>query len=186
MTSLDDLALLRDYARHRTPAAFAELVRRHTRMVYCTARRVTGSPDLAEDVAQDAFLRLAQRAASIRGSVAAWLHATALNRTLELVRAERARRRRETATAAAAPSAGGADEAAALIALVDDALEALPEELRVRPRGRRWHSPCSLKTSMWPVRSFVLWMTTSLFRTCRAWACVASPFSIRKATASPS
>ena len=41
-------------------AAFAELVRRYADMVYATARRVTGSGAIAEDVAQDCFLRLAQ------------------------------------------------------------------------------------------------------------------------------
>src|SRR6188474_374355 len=98
---VDDAALLRTYAARGDAAAFAELVRRYADLVYATARRVTGSSAAAEDVAQDCFLALAMHSAKIRGSVAAWLHRTTLNRSLELLRSERARKQREIAAAEA-------------------------------------------------------------------------------------
>jgi len=128
--STDDLSLLRQYADGKNAGAFAELVRRHARMVFATAHRVAGKPDVAEDVAQDCFLRMAQKAQSIGGSVAAWLHTTALNRSLEILRSERSRKRREAQAATDKPQSH-AGEAAELIAMVDAALAALPEELRV-------------------------------------------------------
>jgi len=137
----DDAVLLRTYAARGDAAAFAELVRRYADLVYATARRVTGSSAAAEDVAQDCFLSLAMHSAKIRGSVAAWLHRTTLNRSLEILRSERARKQRETAVAAATAAAatggaatgdaGTASDSAQLIAHVDEAIASLPEELRV-------------------------------------------------------
>src|SRR5207302_245228 len=109
----DDAMLLRLYASQGDAAAFAELVRRYADMVYGTARRVTGSAAAAEDVAQDCFLRLAQCSAAISGSLAAWLHRTSLNRSLEIIRSERARKARE---AAAAVPASDHDDSRELIA----------------------------------------------------------------------
>ena len=126
----DDSALLHSYASQGDAGAFAELVRRYAGLVYATARRITGSADVAEDVAQDCFLRLAQKSAAITGSVAAWLHRTCVNRSLEMIRSERARKQRE----AAAPSMRGADAAddpAELITHVDQALASLPDDLRI-------------------------------------------------------
>src|SRR5437773_7509741 len=104
----NDLILLREYSADGDAGAFAELVRRYADMVYATARRVTGDATAAEDVSQDCFLSLAQGSASIRGSLAAWLHRTSLNRSLELRRAERSRRRREAQAVVDHDSAPGA------------------------------------------------------------------------------
>jgi RNA polymerase sigma-70 factor (ECF subfamily) len=125
----DDAALLVRYARSGDASAFAELVGRYADFVYATARRVTGSGAAAEDVAQDCFLRLAQRAAEIHGSVAALLHRTTVNRSLEYRRSELARKRREAQTT---PQPDDADaESALLVTMVDTALAQLPEDLRV-------------------------------------------------------
>ena len=126
--ALDDAGLLRRYATHRDAAAFAELVRRYADFVYATARRMTGSSAAAEDVSQDCFLRLAQGSASITGSVAAWLHRTSVNRSLEIMRSDRARARREVESAR---QQAAIEPAAQLIAQVDEALAALPAESRV-------------------------------------------------------
>jgi RNA polymerase sigma factor (sigma-70 family) len=138
----DDASLLRTYAARGDAAAFAELVRRYADLVYATARRVTGSSAAAEDVSQDCFLSLATHSAAIRGSVAAWLHRASLNRSLEVIRSERARKQRESAAALATLAAAGAaagdsmtspapGESAQLIAHVDEAIAMLPDELRV-------------------------------------------------------
>ena len=125
---LDDVGLLRRYATQRDAAAFAELVRRYADFVYATARRMTGSSAAAEDVSQDCFLRLAQASASITGSVAAWLHRTSVNRSLEIIRSDRARARREVESAR---QQAAIEPAAQLIAQVDEALAALPAESRI-------------------------------------------------------
>jgi RNA polymerase sigma factor (sigma-70 family) len=139
--AIEDAVLLRTYAARGDAAAFAELVRRYADLVYATARRVTGSSATAEDVAQDCFLSLAMHSGGIRGSVAAWLHRTTLNRSLELLRSERARKQREAAVAAATAAIAASavttttmttsSESAQLIAHVDEAIASLPEELRV-------------------------------------------------------
>ncbi|MBC8109159.1 MAG: sigma-70 family RNA polymerase sigma factor [Anaerolineae bacterium] len=126
----DDLVLLRTYADTADAGAFAELVRRHANMVYATARRVTGDTMAAEDVSQDCFLKLAQSSATVRDSLGAWLHRTSLNRSLELMRSDRSRHLRE-AQAVIRQQHEAEDESAQLIARVDEALERLPDELRV-------------------------------------------------------
>src|SRR5262249_54987263 len=124
-----DVALLRSYAAGGDARAFAELVRRYSGMVYATARRVTGNSSAAEDISQDCFLRLAQCSAAIRGSLGAWLHRTSLNRSLELLRSERARRLREARSMPQLPGQSD-DDAAALIKRVDQALDSLPRDQR--------------------------------------------------------
>jgi len=99
-------------------------------MVYGTARRVTGNANVAEDVSQDCFLRLAQNSSTIRGSLGAWLHRTSVNRALELRRSERARRLRE-AQATAQQNEDAPDHSTDLIKRVDEAMASLPEEIRV-------------------------------------------------------
>jgi len=128
VSSADDAILLRSYALEGDARAFAELVQRYAGLVYATARRITGSADAAEDVAQDCFLRLAQRSAAISGSVAAWLHRTSVNRSLEIIRSERARKQREANASPRDPA--DTDDSTELIARVDQALAALPDDLR--------------------------------------------------------
>lgn len=89
--------LLRDFASFRKEAALRELVARHLDHVHSVARRVTNRHDLAADVAQQVFIRLAQLNGVIpRGvSLSAWLHLTTRSLAIDLVRAETARRQRE-------------------------------------------------------------------------------------------
>lgn len=79
-------------------AALEESYRRHGAAVYGIARRVLRRDDLAEDVAQDVFVRLwnqPQRYDSTRGSLRTFLQREAHSRSIERVRAEEARDRRE-------------------------------------------------------------------------------------------
>ena len=62
MQSKPDAQLLREYAEHREDAAFAELVRRHTDLVYSAALRQSDSADAAAEIAQSVFVDLARRA----------------------------------------------------------------------------------------------------------------------------
>ena len=78
-TMVQDKELIRQYASKRSEAAFAELVRRHLKMVYAAAlRQVNGDFHLAEDVAQSVFTDLARKSGSLQrhGSIAGWLYAS--------------------------------------------------------------------------------------------------------------
>jgi len=94
----DDAELLRRYAATRAEDAFAELVRRHLDGVYSAAlRRVGGDTHLAEDVAQQVFVALAQKAGrlSCHPVLAGWLHAATRHEAAHVVRYERRRKARE-------------------------------------------------------------------------------------------
>ncbi len=95
LTAEPDLDLIKRYAQVGDPAAFAEIVRRHTAMVYHTCLRVLHDKALAEDVSQDTFYRLMRAPASVNRSLGAWLHTTATRRCLDVLRSEKARKRRE-------------------------------------------------------------------------------------------
>ena len=63
---LEDAELLRRYSEQKSQAAFGELVQRHLNLVYSVAlRQVGGDSHLAEDVAQQVFVALAHKAASL-------------------------------------------------------------------------------------------------------------------------
>jgi RNA polymerase sigma-70 factor (ECF subfamily) len=62
-------------------AAFEELYRENVSRVYLLCLRMCGDPSLAEDLAQEAFVRAWQKLGSFRGDSAfsTWLHRVAVN-----------------------------------------------------------------------------------------------------------
>lgn len=102
MRTMGDWELLQEYAKHRSEAAFTELVHRHLNWVYSAARRQVGDPHLAEDVTQAVFVLLARKAGSLRlGTiVAGWLFRTTRFVAARAVRNEYRRKRREEAASA--------------------------------------------------------------------------------------
>ncbi len=62
---MDDMALLREYAKHNSEAAFETLVSRRIRFVYSAALRQVRDPHLAEEVTQAVFIILAKKAGKI-------------------------------------------------------------------------------------------------------------------------
>ncbi len=125
----DDEVLLLRYANSRDAGAFAQLVRRYSTLVFSVACRVTGNAATAEDISQDCFLKLARQAASIRGSLPAWLHRVALNRSLDVSRNDATRLRHEVRKS---PSSNPVDEATwdQIMPQVDAALAKLSNDLR--------------------------------------------------------
>ena len=76
----DDTELLRQFSESKSESAFAELVRRHIKMVYTVSlRRVGGDAHLAHDVTQEVFTDLAGKARilSQRECLVGWLFVAA-------------------------------------------------------------------------------------------------------------
>jgi len=84
-------ALLVQKALEGDEDAFAELVRRGAPAALGAARRVTGDRALAEDAAQEAFLRAYRALKDYRheSSFAAWVRKIALRTAIDLVRRRR-------------------------------------------------------------------------------------------------
>jgi RNA polymerase sigma-70 factor (ECF subfamily) len=85
----EDVALVRDVAGG-SQDALATLYDRHAEAVYVAACRLTSDRQVAEEVVQETFLALWNRAELFdpnAGSLAAWLHTIARNRTVDRLRA---------------------------------------------------------------------------------------------------
>jgi RNA polymerase sigma factor (sigma-70 family) len=97
MPEATDMDLVRDFARDRSEAAFAELVRRHLNLVYSVAFRHTGHDGDARDIAQAVFIVLARKAASLRPRtvLTGWLYETTRFTSLRWLRANARRQTRE-------------------------------------------------------------------------------------------
>jgi RNA polymerase sigma factor (sigma-70 family) len=130
MNGQSDISLLQSYAQTRDAQSFAELVRRHAGLVFAVARRLTGNPQDAEDIAQTCFMEMARKASSITISPAGWLHRAATCRSRDAIRADIARRQREAQAAANARQFAD-PQWEELAAFVDELIDKLPEELRI-------------------------------------------------------
>ncbi len=124
-----DMELLARYARQQAEDAFAEIVRRHLGLVYSAALRQVRSPQLAEEVAQSAFIDLARSAPRLKpGTVlAAWLYQVTRRTAIDVIRREASRQLREqTATEMNAMNATAADWTH-IEPLLDEAMHALDD-----------------------------------------------------------
>jgi len=92
-----DRELLESYATDRNEAAFAELVARHSPMVYRACLRVLANASDAEEATQAAFLVLVRKAGSLRqeGCLNGWLHRVARHVALQALRVRSDRERRQ-------------------------------------------------------------------------------------------
>src|SRR5215467_9075192 len=101
MQSKADAELLREYASRGGETAFAEIVRRHTNLVYSAALRQAESAAAAGEIAQSVFVDLARGAKglaprlSAEASLAGWLCRSARNQALNFRRNEYRRHARE-------------------------------------------------------------------------------------------
>jgi len=92
-----DGELLRDYVDCRSEKAFADLVERHTNLVFATASRGVTDLIAAQEVTQNVFIAPARKAAGLRreNTVTGWLHKTTLLEVRLWWRGEMRRRKRE-------------------------------------------------------------------------------------------
>jgi len=151
-----DDALFARYRARRDDDALAALLGRHWTRAFSLAQRIVRDPALAEDAAQEAFVKLARATGGYdeRGRFAAFLTAIVVNEARNALRAKRRRGgHEETAGRArggapgggrsdggggAGGSGGGRSDDDALAVAVDRRLARLPEDLRT-PLVLRYH-----------------------------------------------
>ena len=138
-SDLTDGELLARFEQGRDQSAFAEVVRRHGRMVLGVAARNLDSRQDAEDAFQATFLALARAVDKLRNKerVAAWLHGTArkaassIRRSAER-RRERLDRMKELASNVTKVAHDPVEQIAngELVRVLDEEIGKLPEKLR--------------------------------------------------------
>jgi len=94
---IDDMDLVRQYARCKGEEAFAALVSRHVNLVYSVALRQVRDPHLAEEITQTVFIILARKAGSLgpKTSISGWLYRTARYAAAKALTLRRRRQDRE-------------------------------------------------------------------------------------------
>ncbi len=98
---MNDSELIRAYAEDRREDRFRELVTRHVDFVYSVAFRELGHRDVAEEVAQDAFVLMARKAKQLgkRTCLSGWLYKSTMWLAANRRRKERRRLNRESRAA---------------------------------------------------------------------------------------
>ena len=127
---MDEAQLLRKACQGDGPAVRA-LYERYSPRVYAVVRRIAGDDDLAQDYAQEAWIRAIRALRTFRGEArfSTWLHRIAVNSALQAVRRAESRHKREApmpeSLAVAQPSRD-----ALLSQRLEWALDLLPERMR--------------------------------------------------------
>lgn len=132
LADLSDAQLVATAASGSQPA-FQEIVRRYQRPVFNLIARIVRDPALAEDVAQEAFLKAFRSLASFDRTrrFSSWLFRIANNAALDALRRRRADPVLQTdAPEPIGPSAADQVEARALGAALEQALSAIRPEWR--------------------------------------------------------
>lgn len=140
-TEPNDEELLNRIATH-DQSAFEAIYLRHADLVYSIALRVVADPGIAQDVAQEVFLRVWRHPSLFdvtRGRFVSWLMSVARNRAVDEVRSRGRRRLREVTSTPGAedpadPQAVDPQTAAQMADERDEvrkALALLPDEQRV-------------------------------------------------------
>lgn len=92
-SGLDDEALLRLISFAKTEA-LGEFYDRYSRLVYSLSLFILNDPESAEEVTQDVFMRIWQKAETYRSEqakVSTWLTSITRNRSIDVLRRQRAR-----------------------------------------------------------------------------------------------
>ena len=98
----------------QTPEDLEAVFREYAPMIYRTARMVTGSPEVAEDVVQTIFLRLlrGEFTSKLQGNPRGYLHQAAVNLSLDVLRRRRRRTFIHDVDTLVAPDPGSGDRLA--------------------------------------------------------------------------
>ena len=125
-----DSELLQRWIAGRDSEAFAEIVTRHSSMVYGICRRILGNGIEAQDVTQECFIALTQLRKTISESLAPWLYVVATRRCLDVLKVDKRRQAREKQFATddtVSPDMDWQD----VQQYVDEAIANLPDKLRM-------------------------------------------------------
>lgn len=127
-----DDATLVARAREGDLDAFETLVREHTRAVYAHAVRFFGSPDVADDVVQEVFIKVYRSLATFDGAAAfsTWLYRVTRNTCLDVIRAGRHRPVPVDPVDLVIPASGDLADEVTLSAAIQRAMGSLPPEER--------------------------------------------------------
>ncbi len=111
--------------------AVRALYDRYAPRVYAVVRRIAGDDELAQDYAQEAWIRAIRALPSFRGDArfSTWLHRIAVNAALQALRKAETRRRREGPVPEQVPVAPASGDAL-LQRKLEGALDRLPEGMR--------------------------------------------------------
>ena len=104
---------------------------RYSPRVYAVVRRIAGDDDLAQDYAQEAWIRAIRALPTFRGDArfSTWLHRIAVNAALQALRKSETRKKREGAPPADVPVAPRHSDSL-LQKRLERALDKLPEGMR--------------------------------------------------------
>jgi len=129
---MSETELLQAFRKNRSEEAFAELVRRYASLVYSVAKRRLANAALAEDITQIVFIRFAKTPpkAQSHAELAAWLHRTTINVTIDTWRSETRRRTREQQAAVMEPATPQSAVWEDISPNLDEALNQLNDEDR--------------------------------------------------------
>jgi RNA polymerase sigma-70 factor, ECF subfamily len=124
------------FVQANDPQAFATVYDRHGRAAYSLAYRMMGERQAAEDLVQDAFLKVWRAAGSYRterGSVRTWILSIVHNRGIDQLRSRASRRRTQEKIEASAPTSQPSEAFAqtwrnSQREQVREALKTLPQE----------------------------------------------------------
>lgn len=111
--------------------AIRTLYDRYAPRVFAVVRRIAGDDELAQDYAQEAWIRAVRALPSFRGDsrFSTWLHRIAVNAALQALRRSETRRKREAPFPAEVP-VGPRGGDTLLQRRLERALDALPEGMR--------------------------------------------------------
>lgn len=112
--------------------AFGELIRRHQDFVFGAALRVVRNPVLAQDVAQDAFVRAYKALPDFRGQAAvrSWLYRIATNLALNAVQRRKEYPAEQLPESVTSSGPERETERGAMAAHLLRAIEELPDDLK--------------------------------------------------------
>jgi RNA polymerase sigma-70 factor (ECF subfamily) len=111
--------------------AIRKLYDRYAPRVYAVVRRIAGDDDLAQDYAQEAWIRAIRALPNFRGDArfSTWLHRIAVNSALQAIRKTETRRKRESPMPEQLAAVSGSSDAL-LQRKLQRALDTLPEGMR--------------------------------------------------------
>ncbi len=127
---MTEVQLIRQACEGQATAVRA-LYERYAPRVYAVVRRIAGDDDLAQDYAQEAWIRAIRALPTFRGDsrFSTWIHRIAVNSALQALRKSETRTRREGPMPEEVPVAP-ADGDTLLGTLLERAMDQLPEGMR--------------------------------------------------------